>query len=360
MPPRIARLSTSRLREFALIADLSRRFGKTGRSVLRGIGDDAAIIRPLPGYLSLLTTDLLAEGIHFDLATATVEDIGYKAAVANLSDIAAMGGTPQYLLVSVAIPTGWTGSEVQRLYRGLMKACKPHGVELIGGDTSASQRDLFISITLTGIVRPHKVLTRDGAKVGDLLYVTGTLGDSLAGLNLLAARSRKRSQAGRRKHAGTEPEPVSMRDLIDRHLHPSPRIAAGRMLTSQGLATAAIDLSDGLSGDLAHLCEQSGVGAEIQASALPLSRQCRVYAASRKTDPIRLALTGGEDYELLFTVSPRNRVRLERLGLRLDCRLSCIGIVRPKASGLRLRDENGTLRRLAVTSYQHFQNKLPL
>jgi hydrogenase maturation factor len=136
--------------------------------------------------------------------------------------------------------------------------------------------------------------------------------------------------------------------------------AAGRMLTSQGLATAAIDLSDGLSGDLAHLCEQSGVGAEIQATALPLSHACRAYAAACGTDPIRLALTGGEDYELLFTVSPRNRVRLERLGLRLDCRLSCIGIVRPKASGLRLRDENGTLRRLAVTSYQHFQNKLPL
>ncbi len=350
--------SASRLREFALIADLSRRFGRTGRSVLCGIGDDAAVIRPTPGYLSLLTTDLLAEGIHFDLATATFEDIGYKAAAANLSDIAAMGGIPQHLLVSLAIPAGRTWSEIQRLYRGLMAACKPHRVELIGGDTSASQRDLFLSITLTGIVPPKQVLTRDGAKVGDLLYVTGTLGDSLAGLDLLTIRGKKRPSAGRRRPG---PEPPGTRYLIGRHLHPSPRIAVGRTLASHNLATAAIDLSDGLSGDLAHLCEQSGVGAEVQATALPLSPACRAYAAACRTDPVRLALTGGEDYELLFTVAPRNRARLERVGLRLGCRLGCIGVIRPKASGLRLRDEKGALQELAITSYQQFQNRpMPL
>jgi len=334
--------STKPLKEFALIAALSRRFGRTGRSVLRGIGDDAAIVRPSPGYLLLLTTDLLAEGIHFDLATATFEDIGYKAAAANLSDIAAMGGTPQHLLVSLAIPTGYAASDILRLYRGVMTACRPHGVELIGGDTSASQRGLFISITLTGLVPPKEVLTRDGAKVGDLLYVTGTLGDSRAGLHLLTAKGQAQPYA---------------RHLIDRHLHPTPRITAGRLLASHGLATAAIDLSDGLSGDLAHLCTLSGVGAEIHSDTLPLSRACRAYAIASRTDPIRLALAGGEDYELLFTVPPRSRARLERLGARLGCAVSCIGTIRPKAFGLRLRNEKGSWRRLAITSYQHFQER---
>ncbi len=353
MSSRSARPAGSQLGEFRLIRLLRRRFGQTGRSVLRGIGDDAAVIRSSPGRTLLLTTDLLAEGIHFDLETATFEDIGYKAAVANLSDIAAMGGTPRYMLVAVAIPPSRTSAEVERLYRGLMRACRPYKVELVGGDTSASRHGLFLSITLTGFAQAGMALTRDGARVGDLLYVTGTLGDSLAGLNLLVTGRKRRIPAG---GGSNERHRQYLRYLVDRHLHPTPRIKEGQLLATHRLATAAIDLSDGLSGDLAHVCEESGVGAEIETTALPLSPACRAYAAASRTDPVRLALTGGEDYELLFTIAPGNRAKLDRLAQRTGCRFSRIGTVRPKRFGLRLRRGNGSLRRLAIAGYQHFQD----
>lgn len=319
--------------------------------MLRGIGDDAAIIRPPANHLLLLSTDLLAEGIHFDLATATFEDIGYKAAAANLSDIAAMGGVPQHLLVAVAIPGSCKSSEIERLYRGLMRACRLYGVELVGGDTSASRQGLFIGVTVTGIAEPGQALTRDGANVGDLLYVTGTLGDSLAGLNILRTRIRAKEEAGEGQHKR------HLRYLIERHLRPTPRIEEGQLLATHHLATAAIDLSDGLAGDLAHVCEESRVGAEIEIAALPLSSACRWYAAAHHLDPIRLALTGGEDYELLFTVSPGNRVKLDRLTQRTRCRFSCIGMIRPKGFGLRVKHRNGSSRRLTTASYQHFQSQ---
>ena len=287
-----------RLREFQLIEHLRRRFGRTGPSIVLGIGDDTAIIKPPPGRHLLLTTDLLTEDVHFTLSTATYESIGYKAAVANLSDIAAMGGTPHALAVSIAIPRSVNAADVTRLYRGLMAACRPYGVSLIGGDTSASRHGLFLSITLTGYVVSKRALRRDGARVGDIVYVTGTLGDSLAGLQILKTRPRKG---------------ISRRDiryLIARHHRPTPRVRAGQFLVARGLATAAIDVSDGLSGDLVHLCEQSAVGVEIDAAALPLSHACRAYAAETKTDPIQLALRGGEDYELLFTVPATWRAAL--------------------------------------------------
>jgi len=330
------------LREFQLIEHLRRRFGRTGPSVVLGIGDDAAITKLPPGHHLLLTTDLLTEGIHFTLSTATYESIGYKAAVANLSDIAAMGGTPHALAVSIAIPHSVNAADVTRLYRGLMAACRPYGVSLIGGDTSASRHGLFVSVTLTGYVVPKRILRRDGARIGDIVYVTGTLGDSLAGLQILKTRLRKG---------------ISRRDiryLIARHHRPTPRIQAGQFLVARGLATAAIDVSDGLSGDLVHLCEQSAVGVEIDAAALPLSRACRAYAVATKTDPIQLALRGGEDYELLFTVPATRRAALERLRRRAGCRLTPIGVIRPKRFGLKLRTRRGDVLPLRNTSYQHF------
>ncbi|HKW85617.1 MAG TPA: thiamine-phosphate kinase [Nitrospiraceae bacterium] len=351
MPLRSSRTSLHRIGEFGLIRSLSRRFGWTGRSVLRGIGDDAAIIRSPANHLLLLSTDLLAEGIHFDPATATFEDIGYKATAANLSDIAAMGGVPKHILVAVAVPSSCTSSEIERLYRGLMRACRLYGVELVGGDTSASRQGLFICVTVTGVIEPGQALTRDGANVGDLLYVTGTLGDSQAGLNILRTRIRAKGEAGeklRDRH---------LRYLIERHLRPTPRIEEGHLLATHRLATAAIDLSDGLSGDLAHMCEQSGVGAEIESTALPLSPACRSYAAAHRLDPISLALTGGEDYELLFTVSPDNRAKLDRLARRTRCRFSCIGTICPKGFGLRVKHRNGSSRRLTIAGYQHFQTR---
>ncbi len=337
------------LHEFQLIETLHRRYGATGPNVVRGIGDDAAVVTPIKGHELVLTTDLLAEGVHFDHKTATFQDIGYKAAVASLSDIAAMGAKPDYLLVSLAIPPSRTASDIQRLYRGLMLACRPHGVELIGGDTSASRQGLFINIVLIGSTKAGRALTRDGAQVGDLLYVTGTIGDSLAGLRLLSVRpGTKGSLLGFKTG--------SAQGLIHRHLRPTPRITVGQLLSAQQLATAAIDLSDGLSGDLKHMCEQSHVGAEIERDALPVSSALRRYADMNTVDPVDVALQGGEDYELLFTVAPRHRKTLEHLGGQIDCKLSCIGIIKPEAYGLRIKDHSGSVRRLPMLSYQHFHS----
>ena len=207
----------STIHEFDLIRDLHRRHGLCTPSVIRGIGDDAAVITSGAGRWSLLTTDLLAEGVHFDLGTATMADIGFRAAAANLSDIAAMGGTPQYLLVALAIPRTGTRHHVLQLYRGMMTACRPHQVRLIGGDISASDGGWFISVTLVGMVPPRKALFRSGARIGDLLYVTGTVGDALAGLMLLNEPPPRE----KRRPRTAALSPRHRQFLIGRHLHPS-------------------------------------------------------------------------------------------------------------------------------------------
>ena len=338
------------IHEFDLIRALHRRHGRRTLSVIQGIGDDAAIITSRAGQWTVLTTDLLTEGVHFDLRTATMADIGFRAAAANLSDIAAMGGHPQYLLVAIAIPRTGTSRHVYQLYRGMMAACRPHHVGLIGGDTSASSGGWFLSVTLIGMVPPRKALFRSGARVGDFLYVTGTIGDALAGLRLL------NEPPPRPKHyplAATFPA-RHRQFLIGRHLRPTARVTEGQWLSTHHFATSAIDISDGLSGDLRHICEESHVGADLDLSALPLSLACRAYAASRKLDPVDLALTGGEDYELLFTVSPRQRPRLERTALERGLSLTCIGKIHPLRFGIQAVSPHGRRHRLANTSYEHF------
>jgi len=261
-----------------------------------------------------------------------------------------MGGRPQYLLVALASPRTGTSRHVHQLYRGMMAACRPHHVGLIGGDTSASSGGWFLSVTLIGMVPPRKALFRSGARIGDFLYVTGTIGDALAGLRLL-----------------NEPPPRTKRFpwtaalsarhrqfLVGRHLRPTARVAEGQWLSTHRFATSAIDISDGLSGDLRHICEESHVGADLDLGALPLSPACRAYAASRKLDPVDLALTGGEDYELLFTVSPRQRPRLERTALERGFSLTCIGKIHPLRFGIQALSPHGRRHRLANTSYEHF------
>ncbi len=331
--------------EFGLIRSLQRRFAAPDPAVVRGIGDDTAVLKVSRSEWWLATTDLLAEDVHFDLRTSSFEDVGYRAAVANLSDIAAMGGRPRFLLVAIAIPPSCSSGNIAALYRGMMQAAAPYGVRLIGGDTSASKRGLFLSITLTGSVKPGRILLRRGARVGDLLYVTGTLGDSRAGLGLLTTHHR----IGRRL------PPVRTRLLLARHHRPSARIAEGLWLTRHGLASAAIDLSDGLSGDLRHLCEENGVGAEVIATALPISSACQAFAKAAGLDARALALSGGEDYELLFTVPKAKQRRFERLAAGTDFRFTRIGSILSKHSGLRLLGEAGTARPLPSLSYEHFR-----
>ena len=345
MPPGRPRRNSPVSSEFALIRLLQAQTTEPDRQLFRGIGDDTAILKTSSSEWMLITTDLLIEGVHFDPATSSFEDIGYRAVIANVSDIAAMGGTPRFMLTAIAIPSACSMEQIQRLYRGMMEAAGPYRVRLVGGDTSASRRGLFLSITLTGTVRPRQALLRSGARVGDRLYVTGTLGDSHAGLRLL-------NQAARRGHRSLRP--AQIRFLLARHHRPAARVAEGLWLVKHGLAGAAIDVSDGLTGDLRHLCEESGVGADIVAASLPLSPACRAYATAHHLDAGEIALRGGEDYELLFTVPLGKQSLFERLAARTPFRFTCIGSITPKRSGLRLRTDEGTTQALPVTSYEHF------
>jgi thiamine-monophosphate kinase len=315
--------------------------------LIRGIGDDAAVIATAGRRRYLVTTDLLAEGIHFDCRSAAFADIGFRAATANLSDIAAMGGQPEYLLVSLAIPPRAAARQVEQLYRGMMTACRPHRVHLIGGDTSASRGGWFVNITLIGSAASGRTLFRSGARAGDDLYVTGTLGDSRAGLGLLQRRTSRVSPRGL--------SAAQRRFLIRRHLRPTARIREGAWLSQGAWATSAIDLSDGLSGDLRHLCAESGVGAVIELAALPISSACRRYARSVKEDAWRVALAGGEDYELLFTVPRRQRMRFDRASARHRLRATRVGRVTAGKEGLRMTLGDGRERPLPSIGYEHFR-----
>lgn len=330
------------IQEFPLIRQLQRRYERRSPLIRKGIGDDAAVVSIPAGNWAVLTTDLLTEGIHFDLQTASPESIGYRAAMANLSDVAAMGATPRFLLISIAIPPATVAADIHALYRGLMSACDQYEVHLIGGDTSASRQGLFLSITLLGTTAAGQALFRKGARIGDGIYVTGTLGDSLAGLQLLTHRRSVRLAKADRDF------------LIDRHRHPTARVREGLWLNQAQLATAAIDLSDGLSGDLRHVCEESQVGAEIELARLPISTACRKYAEKQKIDPATLALAGGEDYELLFTVGGRNESTLERQACAKRFLVTKIGTIRPPRSGLHALTSDGKRTPLPITSYRHF------
>jgi thiamine-monophosphate kinase len=278
------------LSETALITALSRLFGPAPPEVLVGIGDDCAALRLNEDRCLLLTVDTLVEGVHFDLSFTPLQKLGFKALAVNLSDIAAMGGKPRYALLSLGWPPQRDRAGALELAQGLAQAARKYGVSLIGGDTVASPAGLSLTVTLTGEVAAARMLRRSGARVGDLVYVTGPLGEAAAGLEVL--------------RRGLKLAPAAQRALTEAHLTPQPRLKAGQLLAAAGLATALIDLSDGVATDLFHICQASGVGAVIEAARVPVSPHLMAAAPVLGLDPLQLALSGGEDYQLLFT-SPR-------------------------------------------------------
>lgn len=329
--------------EFGLIQQLKQQWPRSSPQVVQGIGDDAAVLKTAPGRQLLVSTDVFIEGVHFDLAFQTLRDVGFRAATANLSDIAAMGGDPSYLLVSMAIPGHLSVKSVRACYRGLQDACGPDKVELIGGDTSSSLHHIALSLTIMGSIRSNRALARSRAKVGDHIYVTGTLGDSYAGLHVLRTHAKNRPRLRRDEQW-----------LTRRHLRPTPRIAVGQLLAHRGIAHAAIDLSDGLSGDLSHICEESRVGAEIWATALPLSSHLHTFAKHNKLDPVELALRGGEDYELLFTAPAKYHQKVFDIAKKTKVPIACIGTIKPKTFGRRLKPTRGRTQQLKKRSHEHF------
>lgn len=346
--------------EFGLIRRIRKQFPSRQDSILQGIGDDCAVVLPPQGKALLLTTDLLVEGIHFDLACCTFRDIGYKAVASSVSDIVAMGGTPLYFLTSLALPPDTAMSHVDQLYRGIRQGATRYNVRLIGGDTSASHRGIFISIAVVGEAALSSVVTRAGARAGDAIFVTGTLGDSAAGLEILKGlKTRGRRGASPPVIASPLPYPSpssasgggggkgggkAISYLVRRHLHPTLRMEVARRLARDTRVSSMIDLSDGLASDLRRICEESEVGAEIVAAKIPVSPALRRYAAQAKKEPLTYALSGGEDYELLFTARPGGRIR----------QAAEIGRVLPHKKGIVLLNKDGSRRPLSARGYEHF------
>ena len=327
-------MKLSRLGEFGLIDRISR--GVTvGSGVRLGIGDDAAWIDHPQGS-SLVTTDMLIEGIHFNLKWTSLTDLGYKALAVNLSDIAAMGGTPAYVLLSLGIPANFDSKKIDELYRGVNELAAKHEITIVGGDTNTAH-SLLISVCLIGHP-PKKPICRSGADVGDDLYVTGTLGDAAFGLNLLRDKYRLRSRA--------------VAQLLKRHRRPTPRLAAGALLARRNLATAMIDISDGLIQDLGHICRNSRVGAIIEREKLPISIPLRALAGPNS---MRYALSGGEDYELLFCATKRRRKQIETFGNRAGVQISRIGFCVSAAKGIRVIDAAGMEIAVETHGHDHFK-----
>ncbi len=315
--------------EFQLIRQLTSRL-KFKKNVLVGPGDDCAVVTS--GVRSLLlTTDLLIEGVHFRRNWMSPEEIGFKAMRVNLSDVAAMGGIPRFALVSVGLPRDARGRYASKLFQGLRKAAEEAEAAIVGGDTNASDR-LIVNVALMGEVGP-RILLRSGARAGDRLYVTGALGG--AALGLAALKRKKRLGLGA---------------FIARHKKPPLRVAVGSILARTPGVTALMDLSDGLAGDLPHLLEASGIGAEVDASAIPVFPGLASAARRLGEDPLRFALGGGEDYELLFTASPRVKIP-DKIG---GTPVTNLGIITPKSRGLRWIRRDGTVLKGDFSGFRHF------
>lgn len=288
----------SQLGEFGLIDRLTKDLPHHNPSTVRSVGDDAAVLRYLGDVDELVTTDLLVEGIHFDLTYMPLKHLGYKAAVVNFSDIYAMNGHPRQIVVSLAISSRFAVEHLEELYAGIRLACDIYGVDLVGGDTTASRSGLVISITCIGEAAPDAVVTRDGAKDTDLICVSGDLGSAYMGLQLL-----EREKVASKGIKDFQPEFGGKEYLIERQLKPEARRDIVTALAEAGIKpTAMMDISDGLSSELLHICKQSDTGCRIYEERIPIDYQTAIMAEELGMNLVTAALNGGEDYELLFTV----------------------------------------------------------
>lgn len=322
----------STLGEFGLIDRLTENLPKLNESTLRGVGDDAAVMHYESKNDVLVTTDLLLENVHFDLTYVPLKHLGYKSAVVNFSDIYAMNGYPRQITVSLGISRRFTIEHIEELYAGIRLACEAYGVDLVGGDTSASNQGLVISITCLGEAQRDKIVYRDGARPTDLICVSGNLGAAYMGLQLLERE--KVASAGRKDFV---PDFSGKEYLIERQLKPEARRDIIEELASAGIKpTAMMDVSDGLSSELIHICKQSDTGCRVYEDRIPIDYQTAVMAEELNMNLVTAALNGGEDYELLFTVPLTDKEKIDNLK---DVRL--IGYVTDKAEGCAMVTRDG-------------------
>ena len=330
----------SELGEFALLARLQRRLKQAdAQAVVRGIGDDCAVLRPADGHDLLVTTDTQEEGVHFRRDWSTPEDIGWRCLAVNVSDIAAMGGEPLGAVVALSLPETLPVAFVEAMYDGMSALSQFCDCPIIGGNISKSTERLSVTITVLGSTPQNTAAYRASARAGDAIWVTGDLGGAKAGLEALI---HPQAVAGLPTHA-----------VLTRYRRPLPRLREAQFLRQHG-ARSLIDLSDGLSSDLAHVCEASGVGALLHAERIPIGDETRRVARALGLDPLTMALHGGEDFELCVTAPPDAATPLEQ-GFRhqFDCPLTRIGTIRVGAS-VTLRNPDGNEESLAAGGYDHF------
>lgn len=338
------RTEISALGEFGLIEHLTKAFPLRNTSSVLGVGDDAALINN-EEHLTVVTTDLLLEGIHFDLMYFPLKHLGYKSVVVNISDICAMNAVPSQITVSLGVSNRFSVEALEELYAGIQAACEFYQVDLVGGDTSASHQGLVISITAIGKVKPEKRVLRSTAKKGDVLCVTGDLGGAYLGLQIL-----EREKQIFLNQPDMKPDLEEQQYIIGRQLKPEARMDMVQQFDKSGVVpTAMIDVSDGLSSDLMHLCKQSNLGAFIEESGVPIHPQSEQMALKFKLDPITCALSGGEDYELLFTIDPRD---VDKVRLMAD--IYMMGEMVDSNDGIKLHTKGGNIHELKAQGWKHF------
>lgn len=340
------RTELEQLGEFGLIETLTKSFNNTQPSTIYGVGDDAAVLEKNETEVTLITTDMLLEGIHFNLMYMPLKHLGYKAVIVNLSDIYAMNGLPQQITVSIGVSNRFPKEALEEIYEGIHNACKLYNVDLIGGDTTSSVSGLVISITAIGVAKKEDVVYRSGAKENDLVVVSGDLGAAYMGLQVL-----EREKEVYKANPNIQPDLDGFDYLLERQLKPEARKdVIGFLKELDVKPTAMIDISDGLASELFHICKSSKVGVNIYDEKLPIDSKVSTTAIDFNIDPTTSVLNGGEDYELLFTVRQEDYDKIKG-----SPHMTVIGHVTSASSGKYLIDKQGAAIELKAQGWNHFK-----
>ncbi len=341
------RTEVSSLGEFGLIEHLTKNIEIHNASTILGVGDDAAVIDHF-GKQTLISTDLLIEGIHFDLTYTPLKHLGYKAVMVNLSDIYAMNGMPTQITVSLGISNRFSVEALTELYEGIYIACNKHGVDLVGGDTSSSGKGLIISVTAIGEVAPDKFVKRNTAEAGNLICVSGDCGGAFLGLTLM-----EREKKIFLENNAIQPNLENESYIVGRLLKPEARKEVVDFLQEAGITpTAMMDVSDGISSEVLHLCNQSGIGCRVYEDKIPISEDSRKAAYKFGLDPTICALNGGEDYELIFTIRQEDHDKIV-----LNEEISVIGYMTTLEEGCKLISRGGNDYPLTAQGWNAFQTR---
>jgi len=342
------RSELSDMGEFGLIDHLTKNIKLKNKSSLYGVGDDAAVISS-GDNLTLVSTDLLVEGVHFDLSYIPLKHLGYKAAIVNFSDIYAMGGTPEQITVGLAVSNRYSLEAIDEIYNGLKQACDAYGVDLVGGDTTSSLSGLFLSITVIGRASEDEVVYRNTAKEHDLLCVSGDLGAAYMGL-LVLEREKKVFEV----NPAMQPDLEGMDYILERQLKPEARNDIGKMLKGVVIRpTSMIDISDGLASDVKHLCKGSKLGCQIYTDKLPIDAVTMSVAAEFQIDPNTAVMNGGEDYELLFTIKADDYEKIKDIS-----GIAVIGHMTEEAAGMNLISPDGKSISIQAQGWDGLKDKL--